>query len=397
MQQAPLPIEPLTRGPAPAAKGRFIYVACPWSPAGGGMFKVADYLISAQHEFNGSDAAALKPLDTRGPGSAVASLLFLALALLRILCGRLDGRLAGVHVNMAERMSLARKGAVVVTCWLLRVPVIIHLHGEMRTFFRRLPALGQRLTRWMFSRAAGVVVIGSSGRRFVAEELGVPEDRIDVVENGVPGPAAAPARPERAAGGVQRVLFVGRMCDAKGVADLLQAAARAHANGAALHLTFAGGGSEIERYAQLAGSLGIASITEFAGWCDEQAVRRLLSEASMLVLPSHDEVLPLVVLEALAYGVPVVCTPVGELPHVFEDGVHVRFVPVRDPEALAAALQDTLGDGELLRTLGANGRAMYEERFSMARFFGRIARVHGARFGTSAQPSAASPVSEVNA
>lgn len=377
-------------------KGRFIYVACPWSPAGGGMFKVADYLISAQHQFNDADAATLRPLDTRGPGSAAASLLYLALALLRILAGRIGGRLAGVHVNMAERMSLLRKGSVVATCWLLRVPVIIHLHCEMRTFYRRLPAPAQRLVRWIFSRAAGVIVIGATGRRLVVEEFGVPEDRIDVVENGVPGPETAPPRRDPAEDAVPQVLFVGRLCDPKGVVDLLQGAARAHAGGTALRVTFAGSG-EVERYAQMASELGIASVTRFAGWCDEEAVRRLLSEATVLVLPSHDEVLPLVVLEALAHGVPVVCTPVGELPHLFEDGVQVRFVPVRDPVALGAALQATLADAPLLRTLGANGRRMYEERFSMARFFARIARVHGVRFGTSARPAAARAGAEVNA
>ena len=361
------------------------------------MFKVADYLIASQGQFVDREGASLRPLDTRGAGSAAASLLFLAGALLRILLGRLSGRLAGVHVNMAERMSLLRKGSVVVTCWMLRVPVIIHLHAEMRTFFLQLPAVAQRLTRWMFSLAAGVVVIGTTARRFVTEDLGVPEERIDLVENGVPGPAAPPPRPLRAADGVQRVLFVGRLCDAKGVEDLLHAAARAYREGSALRLTLAGNGDE-DRYAQLAASLGIGSITHFAGWCDEEAVRRLLCEASVLVLPSHDEVLPLVVLEAIAHGVPVICTPVGELPHVFDDGVHVRFVPVRDPESLAAALRDTLGDAELLRSLSANGRGMYEERFSMSRFFSRIARVHGVRFGISPKAGATQGGgSEVNA
>jgi glycosyltransferase involved in cell wall biosynthesis len=298
---------------------------------------------------------------------------------------------------MAERMSLLRKGSVVVACRMLGVPVVVHLHGEMRTFFGRMPAVLQRLTRWMFSLPASVVVIGASGRRFVAEELGVPDERIDVVENGVPGPAEAPARPAPPAAGVPNVLFVGRLCDAKGVVDLLHAAARAHGNGAALRLSIAGSGPEAERYAQLASGLGIAAITNFAGWCDEHTVRRLLAEASVLVLPSHEEVLPLVVLEALAHGLPVICTPVGELPQVLEDGVHARFVPVGDPEALAAALQETLVQPELLRSLGANGRALYEERFSMARFFGRIARVHGVRFGTAARASATQAGSEVNA
>ena len=397
MQRAQLPIEPIDCGSGPGAKSRFIYIACPWSPAGGGMFKVADYLISGQRAAAGAGYATLRPLDTRGAGSAVASLLFLAVALFAILRGRLGGRLAGVHVNMAERMSLVRKGAVVVTCWLLRVPVVIHLHGEMRRFFQRLPAPAQGLTRWMFSRAAGVVVIGATARRFVTEELGVPQERVDVVENGVPGPAAAPVRASGEAQAAPRVLFVGRLCDAKGVVDLLEGAARASRSGTAMRLTLVGGGSETDRYAQLAASLGIASFTEFAGWCDEERVSQLLSEAALLVLPSHDEVLPLVVLEALAHGVPVLCTPVGELPHAFKDGVHVRFVPLRDPGALAAALQETLADPELLRRLSANGRRTYEERYSMERFFSRIAAVHGARFGTSAEAAVGYAEPEVSA
>lgn len=361
------------------------------------MYKVADYLISAQKHFSGDGQATLRPLDTRGPGSAVASLFYLLLAMLRVLRARLGGGLAGVHVNMAERMSLLRKGSIVVLCWLLRVPVIIHLHGEMRTFYRRLPGLAQRATRWMFSRATSVVVIGTLGRLFVGQELGVPDERIDVVENGVPGPACAPYRAPLEPEDVPNVLFVGRLCDAKGVEDLLQAAALAQAKGASLRLTFAGGGADLERYTQLAQRLGIAAITNFAGWCDEERVRQLLDDASVLVLPSHDEVLPLVVLEALAQGVPVICTPVGELPYLLQDGVHVRFVPVRDPASLAGALKDMLDDPDLLLSLGANGRRIYEERFSMARFFSRIARVHALRFGTSAQVSAGQAGSEVNA
>ncbi len=58
---------------ATASGGRYIYIACPWTPVGGGMYKVADYLIQSQARETPPDAAQLRPLDTRGGGSALAS------------------------------------------------------------------------------------------------------------------------------------------------------------------------------------------------------------------------------------------------------------------------------------------------------------------------------------
>ena len=114
MQQAPLPSEPLGLCAGAAQSSKFIYIACPWSPAGGGMYKVADYLIGAQAQHTRGHAARLEPLDTRGPGTAAASLFVLAGALGKLVRGRMSGKLAGVHVNVAERLSLFRKGSDVI-------------------------------------------------------------------------------------------------------------------------------------------------------------------------------------------------------------------------------------------------------------------------------------------
>jgi glycosyltransferase involved in cell wall biosynthesis len=181
---------------------------------------------------------------------------------------------------------------------------------------------------------------------------------------------------------MRRVVFVGRLCEPKGVSDLLAALARAKIDRASVKVTLAGGG-DIAAYQAQADGLGISKFVEFAGWCDQNKIDALLTESDVLVLPSHDEVLPLVVLEALANAVAVICTPVGELPTVLTDGVNAQFVPVRDVDALAAALEKVLGEPELARTLGRNGRTLYEQQFSLARFFTSVARVHQRRFGVS--------------
>jgi glycosyltransferase involved in cell wall biosynthesis len=111
-----------------------------------------------------------------------------------------------------------------------------------------------------------------------------------------------------------------------------------------------------------------------------------MAEADVLVLPSYDEGLPLVILEALAHGVAVVCTPVGEIPAVLSDGVNARFVEPGDVPGIAAALQKLLSEPKLLEDLGRNGHTLYERQFSLARFFASVARVHRRHFGVAGQP-----------
>ena len=362
-------------------QGPFIYIACPWGPAGGGMFKVADYLIQAQAAKTPAKSAQLRQLDTRGKGSALASLRVLVVALFKLARGRFSGQLMGVHVNMAEKLSLFRKGSVVLAARALGLPVVIHLHAQMQRFYRSLPGPLRALVRWMFSLASCVLVIGPSGRRFVTEELRVPAERVHVIINGVPG--LAQPRQQAAAGAVRRILYIGRLSSLKGVPDLVQALGRLGGERAGLALTLAGDG-DIAGYQATARELGIEDTVHFAGWCNQQRIHELLRQADILVLPSYDEVMPLVILEALAHGVAVVCTPVGEIPSVLTDGVNARFVAPGDIEQLCAVLRELSQRPELLRALQRNGQALYHQQFSIARFFENVARIHQRHFGVAA-------------
>lgn len=387
--------ESLPRTAIRESEGRYIYMACPWTPLGGGMFKVADYLIQAQASSSAiasAEAAELRPLDTRGGANALSSLWVLATALARIARGKFNGRLAGVHVNMAERLSLFRKGAVIVTCRALGVPVVLHLHAaQLHHFYGGLPRPLQALTRWVFSLPASVVVLGSAARKFVIEELDVEPGRVDIVINGVPEPTHA--RRVSGESAVQRVLFVGNLSERKGVTDLLQALALPGLDTAKLDVTLAGGG-DVEAYEAKARKLGIASFVRFAGWSDQQQVARLMARADLLVLPSYDEGLPLVILEALANGVAVVCSPVGEIPSVLTDGTNACFVQPGDVAGIAAGLRRVLQDGELRVAMERNGRALYEQKFSIARFFTSVAHIHQRDFGVAGKPLRPAPAQE---
>src|SRR6476661_3351129 len=80
---------------------RFIFIAGPCTPMGGGMYRIAEYLLQCQRKDR--DQPALRLLETRGAGRALWSPLYLLRAIGAVAAGRWSGRLAGVHVNGAER------------------------------------------------------------------------------------------------------------------------------------------------------------------------------------------------------------------------------------------------------------------------------------------------------
>lgn len=367
---------------AAAREGRFIYIAVPWTPVGGGMYKVADYLIQSQAAVEGGPV--LRPLDTRGSGSAAASLWQVVRAVGRLARARMGGRLAGVHVNMAERLDFVRESIVLAACRALGIPTVLHLHAaQLHHSYARLPRPLQALVRWIFSLPQACVVLGKVSATFVTRELRVPPERVEVVINGVPEPVA----PRRRAGHRQapQVLFVGNLSERKGVSDLLQALVQPALAGVPLQLTLAGGG-DIAGYAAQAERLRVAHRVRFFGWADQAQLGRLLAEADVLVLPSYDEGLPLAILEALAHGVAVVCTPVGEIPHVLAHLRDACFVEPGDPASIARGLAQVLTAHELRERLERNGRALHEAQFSLARFAAGVARIHQRQFGLSAQP-----------
>lgn len=365
---------------------RFIYVACPWTPKGGGMFKVADYLLQSQSENCASGYAQLRALDTRGGGSAGMSLVVLIQAMYKLIAGKLSGDLAGVHVNMAERLSLFRKGAIIALCKALKIPVVLHLHAaQLHHFYRGLPDPLQALTRWFFSLASACVVLGESSQRFVIDELHVAPEKVVIVINGVP----APDLPKQHKTDAKfNLLFLGNLSERKGVSDLLRALSNPGFDPQQLEVTIAGGG-DIPHYQQLVQQLGVSDLVDFTGWADQAQAAELLSRADALILPSYDEGLPLVILEAMAASVAVICTPVGEIPSVLTDQLNACFVTPGDSGSIAKTIQRLINDPKFRRKLQQNGRDIYLREFCMTRFFANIASIHQQCFGVCAQASAA--------
>ncbi|HXO22755.1 MAG TPA: glycosyltransferase family 4 protein, partial [Thermoanaerobaculia bacterium] len=170
-------------------------------------------------------------------------------------------------------------------------------------------------------------------------------ERVAVLPNATGGLAAV----AEGEGGGRRdgcLLFVGRLRIRKGVEVLLAALHRLAPEHPDLRLLVAGDGEHRRALERKTAELGLQSAVTFLGRTSGARVQELLAEARALVVPSIYEGMPLVVLEAMAAGVPVVASAVSGIPEVVEDGITGWLVPPEDPAALAAALATVLAAPE---------------------------------------------------
>jgi glycosyltransferase involved in cell wall biosynthesis len=219
---------------------------------------------------------------------------------------------------------------------------------------------------------------------YLTGELGWPERKIRVIHNGV-DPAAfpySPGRPRDAAlaaelgiaPGEQVVGILAVFREEKDHATFLRAARSVADRVPGARFLLAGDGPGRAELEDLTHELGLEDRVIFAGLRSD--VDAVLSLLDVVVLSSFTiECFPYAILEAMAMGVPAVCTAVGGLPEMIEEGVTGRLVPPRDPEALADGIVDVLSDPERARAMGRAARRRLEERFTLERSAAETGRV----------------------
>jgi glycosyltransferase involved in cell wall biosynthesis len=268
---------------------------------------------------------------------------------------------------------------------------LLALPSPTETRFRHFKAPLQIALGWLTARTADRVLAPSA---VTAAELrrdyGVRE--VAVVPNAMGAGAAArlaAAGEEHEAGGGEEaaeeggeqgkadekaprqgepgfLLVVGRLRIRKGVDVLLAALPELRRRHPGARLLIAGDGEHRPVLERAVADRGLSGAVTFLGRASAGEVRRLLRGAVALVVPSIYEGMPLVVLEAMEEGVPVVASRVSGIPEVVENGCTGWTVPPEDPASLAAALTEVLDDPAAARRRGARGRRRLEASFRPA-------------------------------
>jgi glycosyltransferase involved in cell wall biosynthesis len=167
-----------------------------------------------------------------------------------------------------------------------------------------------------------------------------------------------------------RVLMPASLIPLKDPLTLVQAAAQMQDRVPNLGVHLAGSLADVSYVAEVRreiAKLGLGETVTLLGALDAETLRQEYRQATVVALPSRQEVAPMAVIEAMAAGIPVVVARAGGLPYIVEDGVTGRLTAPGDAGALADVLTEFLTKPDAAARMGAAGRAVARTRFDPAR------------------------------
>lgn len=265
-----------------------------------------------------------------------------------------------IHTALAPAVTAVRAGVLAFAARSRGCGVVVHVHGGNVEYWLA-SMLRRSLVRFALAPAHRVVAVWTAGERALQQALG--PDRVRLVDNGVQVDSHRRSDSDSPRE-VPRVLYVGLLTPRKGVLDLVEASQMLLDQGVAHELWLLGGTPDEGPSAELAVRAGASGRARLLGSRPPEEMPAAYAEVDVFCLPSWWEAMPLSLLEAMASGLPVVATDVGDVSRAVAHGETGFVVPKRSPQELAAALGTLLTDTERRRRMGAAGRARVEERFS---------------------------------
>jgi len=277
--------------------------------------------------------------------------------------------------NEMEEMLRTFEPEVVLGAWIYpdccaaihvvreRVPVVAIAQGSDVHQYIEIPSRRRVILKYLPQAAAVITRSGELAR--ILEGAGFPGEKLHTVYNGVSletFQARDQAAARREAGlpeGGKVILFVGNFYTVKNPMVLIRAVEKMADEPM---LVMAGGGPLEGPCRELVEQLGLESRVVLAGRKEPEEIARLMNCADVLAVPSQNEGVPNIILEAFASGLPVVASRVGGIPEVVDDEMLGRMCEPGDPGTLAAALEEQLA---ARRDTGAIRR--HGEKFSWAR------------------------------
>lgn len=169
-----------------------------------------------------------------------------------------------------------------------------------------------------------------------------------------------------------RLLYVGRLAVEKGLPVVLESLTQLTSQYPDLLLTVVGDGSDRALLEARTRKMGLEKHVDFVGYQSQAAVREFLRKTDIFVLPSFAEGIPVVLMEAMATGVPVVATQIAGISELVKSGENGYLVSPGDSDALSGAISKLVVDADHRNQLGQAGRIQVEQEFNITQSLSRL-------------------------
>lgn len=274
----------------------------------------------------------------------VKKLLVLCKAILQFLYWMLfHPEIKIVHVQGSVGASFWRKAIFIYIAKFFHKKVVWHMHaGRFAVFYQQ----HRYAVRKVVNKSDVIIALSEYWKEYFKNEF--PTKRVEIIKNVISAP-----RVHKQQTGYFTLLFLGLLGKNKGIYDLLECIRDHKVEFQGKLKLYMGGNGEIEHVKQLIKEYGIADIVIFEGWVSGDKKIELLNKSDAYILPSYKEGLPISILEAMSYGMPIISTPVGGIPEIVSNGENGYLVEPGNKEDIYKAIISLLNDSDLRNRMGS--------------------------------------------
>jgi glycosyltransferase involved in cell wall biosynthesis len=267
------------------------------------------------------------------------------------------------HIHTASNGSYFRKSILANIFHLFGKKVIFHIHGaEFDLFIEKSSEARKKDIINTLNKCERVIVLSQTWKNYFAKY--VDQKRIEVLYNpAVTGKTALQPR-VKAKNGNEKVviIFLGRLGQRKGAYDLVNAVEKIRDENFLLYMY---GDGEIKEISDIVQKKNLGDKIMIKGWLSHDRVDEVYKDSDILVLPSYAEGLPMSILEAISYGLPIVSTNVGGISEAVQEGKNGYLIIPGDVEALANRLKCLINEYELRVSMSKKSLEIAWEKFSV--------------------------------
>lgn len=240
-----------------------------------------------------------------------------------------------------------------VTKFIHKKPIVVTVQGSDIFIAARMPLI-RNFTKFALNGCDNIVALSRAISKEILS-LGIPSKKVHIIPNGVNTNKFLAGEDFRE----PIILFVGSLIERKDPFSLLFAFKGIVDQVGLLRLVFIGDGPLRKSLEETTVKIGLASNVDFLGNQPQEQVRQWMKKAKVLVLPSVEEGLGVVLLEALASGTPCVASNVGGIPDIINEDVGILVSP-HNPQAMQSAINELINDDEYWKKLSKNARKKAE-------------------------------------
>lgn len=276
-----------------------------------------------------------------------------------------------VHIHSSFGGSFYRKLPFVYVANFFNVPVINHIHGsEITNLYVNASEGKKRLVENCFDKCKYLVVLSEEWK-----------DNMQVVKTKTPKIVIENYSTihreclKRKNHQKKNILFLGFITELKGCFDVPEIAKKVIAENENVKFILAGSG-QTKKLQEIVAEKGISQYFAFPGWVKKDEKETLLKNADIFFLPSYTEAMPMSILEAMGYGLPIVSTNVGGIPQLVEEGRNGYMVDPGKKDDFAEVILELIGNDELIYYMGKESIKKAYTKYSLEKHLEKLCKLY---------------------